>query len=125
MAEANRFASLLSDEKERYSLAEACLLIAEDAYPNLDVPHYLAEIERMAARLRGRLPAGDPEEKIIGLNQYLFDELGFTGNADDYYDPRNSYLNEVLERRVGIPISLSIVYMEVGRKIGLPLEGVS
>ena len=125
MADADRFATLLADEKERYSLAEACLLIAEDAYPNLDVQHYLAEIERMAARLRGRLPTGDPEEKVIALNQFLFDELGFTGNADDYYDPRNSYLNEVLDRRVGIPISLSIVYMEVGRKIGLPLEGVS
>ena len=125
MAHGDRFATLLADEKERYSLAEACLLIAEDAYPNLDVQHYLAEIERMAARLRGRLPAGDPEEKIIALNQFLFDELGFTGNADNYYDPRNSYLNEVLDRRVGIPISLSIVYMEIGRKIGLPLEGVS
>lgn len=125
MADIQRFASLIADEKERYSLVEACLLIAEDAYPRLDVNHYLAEIERMAARLRGRLPVGDPEEKVIALNQFLFDELGFSGNADDYYDPRNSYLNEVLERRVGIPISLSIVYMEVGRKVGLPLEGVS
>jgi len=125
LADIQRFASLIADEKERYSLVEACLLIAEDAYPRLDVNHYLAEIERMAARLRGRLPVGDPEEKVIALNQFLFDELGFSGNADDYYDPRNSYLNEVLERRVGIPISLSIVYMEVGRKVGLPLEGVS
>lgn len=125
MADIQRFASLIADEKERYSLVEACLLIAEDAYPRLDVNHYLAEIERMAARLRGRLPVGDPEEKVIALNQFLFDELGFSGNADDYYDPRNSYLNEVLERRVGIPISLSILYMEVGRKVGLPLEGVS
>ena len=125
MADIGRFASLIADEKERYSLAEACLLIAEDAYPRLDVNHYLAEIERMAARLRGRLPVGDPEGKVVALNQFLFDELGFSGNVDDYYDPRNSYLNEVLERKVGIPISLSIVYMEVGRKIGLPLEGVS
>ncbi len=125
MAGLERFAGLLSDQKDRYSLAEACLMIAEDAYPGLDIGHYLAEIERMAARLRGRLPTGDAEEKIIALNQFLFDELGFSGNADNYYDPRNSYLNEVLDRRVGIPISLSIVYMEIGRKIGLPLEGVS
>jgi len=125
MPDGERFAALIADEKERYSLAEACLLIAEDAYPGLDVQHYLAEIERMAARLRGRVKGGDPEEKVIALNQFLFDDLGFTGNADDYYDPRNSYLNEVLDRRVGIPISLSIVYMEVGRKIGLPLGGVS
>jgi regulator of sirC expression with transglutaminase-like and TPR domain len=125
MADTEKFAALLAVEKERYSLAEACLLIAEDAYPRLDIEHYLAEIERMAARLRGRLPVGDPEEKVIALNHLLFDELGFSGNADDYYDPRNSYLNEVLERKVGIPITLSIVYMEVGRKVGLPLEGVS
>ena len=125
MADGERFAALVADEKERYSLAEACLLLAEDAYPGLDIQHYLAEIERMAARLRGRVKEVDPEEKVMALNQFLFDELGFTGNADDYYDPRNSYLNEVLERRVGIPISLAIVYMEIGRKIGLPLGGVS
>ena len=126
MAQTDRFAELLADEKDRYSLAEACLLVAEDAYQGLDVNRYLAEIERMAARLRGRLPPGaDAEEKVIALNQFLFDDLGFSGNAEDYYDPRNSYLNEVIERRRGIPISLSILYMEVGRKIGLPLEGIS
>ncbi|MEO8204325.1 MAG: SirB1 family protein [Betaproteobacteria bacterium] len=126
MADPDRFATLLADQKDRYSLAEACLLIATDAYPRLDVDHYLAEIERMAARLRGRLPpSGDPEEKVIALNQFLFEDLGFSGNVDDYYDPRNSYLNEVIERRVGIPISLSVIYMEIGRKIGLPFEGVS
>jgi regulator of sirC expression with transglutaminase-like and TPR domain len=126
VAQTDRFAELLADEKDRYSLAEACLLVAEDAYQGLDVNRYLAEIERMAARLRGRLPPGaDAEEKVIALNQFLFDDLGYSGNAEDYYDPRNSYLNEVIERRRGIPISLSILYMEVGRKIGLPLEGIS
>ena len=126
MAATDRFADLLADERDRYSLAEACLLVAADAYRDLDVNRYLGEIERMAARLRGRLPRGaDAEEKVIALNQFLFDDLEFSGNADDYYDPRNSYLNEVIERRRGIPISLSILYMEVGRKIGLPLEGIS
>ena len=126
MAATDRFADLLADERDRYSLAEACLLVAADAYRDLDVNRYLGEIERMAARLRGRLPPGaDAEEKVIALNQFLFDDLGFSGNADDYYDPRNSYLNEVIERRRGIPLSLSILYMEVGRKIGLPLEGIS
>lgn len=126
MAQTDRFAELMKDEKDRYSLAEACLLIAEDAYQGLDVNRYLAEIERMAARLRGRLPPGaDAEAKVIALNQFLFDDLGYSGNAEDYYDPRNSYLNQVIERRRGIPISLSILYMEVGRKIGLPLEGIS
>jgi len=126
MADTDLLAELLSAGEGRYSLAEACLLIAGDAYPDLDVNRYLAEIERIAARLRGRLAQGaDGEERVVALNQYLFNELGFYGNADDYYDPRNSYLNEVIERRRGIPISLCILYMEVGRKIGLPLEGVS
>jgi regulator of sirC expression with transglutaminase-like and TPR domain len=126
VAESERFAELLADEKNRHSLAEACLLIAADAYDGLDVNRYLGEIERMAARLRGRLPpSADAEEKVIALNQFLFDDLGYSGNAEDYYDPRNSYLNEVIERRRGIPISLSILYMEIGRKIGLPLEGIS
>lgn len=122
----DRFAVLLAGGNDGFGLAEACLTIAADAYPGLDVDHYLGEIERMAARLRGRLPhAPDAEAKVIALNQFLFDDLGFRGNAEDYYDPRNSYLNEVIERRCGIPISLSILYMEIGRKIGLPLEGVS
>jgi regulator of sirC expression with transglutaminase-like and TPR domain len=62
---------------------------------------------------------------LVELNQFLFDELGFHGNARDYYDPRNSYLNEVLDRRTGIPLTLSVLYLEVGRRIGLALEGVS
>ena len=62
---------------------------------------------------------------MIALNEFLFDDLGFIGNTDDYYDPRNSYLNEVIDRRRGIPITLSVLYMEIGRCIGLPLEGVS
>jgi regulator of sirC expression with transglutaminase-like and TPR domain len=122
----SEFAALIADEKDRYSLAEACLFIAQDVYPDLDVQHYMAEIERMAARLRGRLsPDADAQAKVESLNEFLFEDLGFAGDGDDYYDPRNSYLNEVLERRRGIPITLSIVYMELGRKIGLPLEGIS
>ncbi len=123
---ADRFAELVAGGGDDFNLAQACLMLAEDAYPGLDVNHYLGEIERLAARLRGRLPqACDAEEKVIALNQFLFDDLGFSGNTDDYYDPRNSYLNEVIDRRCGIPISLSILYMEIGRKIGLPLTGVS
>lgn len=121
-----RFDELMRCDDARIDLAEACLLIAEDAYPGLRVEHYLGEIERMAIRLRSRLPQSNgAEERIIALNQFLFDDLGFRGNAKDFYDARNSYLNEVIERRVGIPITLSILYMEVGRRIGLPLEGVS
>ena len=121
-----KFQELLSSEDARIDLARACLMIAEDAYPKLDVERYLGEIERLAMRLRRRIPQGfGAEERLAALNQYLFEELGFSGNTNEYYDPRNSYLNEVIDRRIGIPITLSILYMELGRRIGLPLEGVS
>ena len=120
------FAQLLGGDDSRIDLARACLMIAQDAYPGLDVDRYLGDIERMAIRLRARMPqANAAEEKVVALNQFLFDDLGYWGNTDDYYDPRNSYLNEVIDRKTGTPISLSILYMELGRRIGLPLEGVS
>jgi regulator of sirC expression with transglutaminase-like and TPR domain len=120
------FAQALAREDARIDLAQACLMIAQDAYPRLEVERYLGEIERMALRLRARLPAaGGAEESIVALNEFLFEDLGFWGNTDDYYDPRNSYLNEVIDRKTGIPITLSILYMEIGRRIGLPLDGVS
>ena len=120
------FTALLSREDGRIELARACLQIAEDAYPGLDVDGYVGEIERFAKRLRARLaPGAAAEDRVIALNEFLFDDLGFRGNADDYYDPRNSYLNEVLDRRKGIPITLSVLYLEIGRRIELPLEGVS
>jgi regulator of sirC expression with transglutaminase-like and TPR domain len=122
----DRFAELMAREDAAIDLARACLLIAQDAYPALDVEGYLGEIERLGARLRGRLPGTeDAEARIAALNEFLFAELGYTGNADNYYDPRNSYLNEVLDRRTGIPLTLSVLYMEVGRRVGLGLEGVS
>src|SRR4051812_26816935 len=117
---------MLARDDARIDLARACLMIAQDAYPELDLERYLGEIERMALRLRSRLPqANGAEERIVALNEFLFGELGFRGNAGDYYDPRNSYLNEVIERRTGIPITLAVLYMELGRRIGLPLQGVS
>jgi regulator of sirC expression with transglutaminase-like and TPR domain len=126
MGAPDRFAELLARDEAEIDLARACLMIAEDAYPALDVDGYLGEIERLAARLRGRLPTGEGAEgRVLALNRFLFDELGYSGNADHYYDPRNSYLNEVLDRRTGIPITLSIVYLELGWRVGLALEGVS
>jgi regulator of sirC expression with transglutaminase-like and TPR domain len=120
------FAELVGREGARIDLALACLMIAEDAYPGLDTQRYLGELDAIAQRLRVRMPQrASAEDRIVALNQLLFDDLGYRGNTDDYYDPRNSYLNEVLERRTGIPITLSIVYMEVGRRAGLSLEGVS
>lgn len=120
------FAQVLAPKDPRIDLARACLMIAEDAYPGLDVERYMAEIESMALRLRARLgSAGGVEPRVIALNEFLFEELGYWGNTDDYYDPRNSYLNDVIDRKTGIPITMSILYMEIGRRIGLPLEGIS
>jgi len=111
---------------EDVSLAEGALWIAAAEYPDLEVDVYLKRLHEMATTLRGRLRADiATAEKLLALNHYLFNELGFAGNAEDYYDPRNNFLNEVLERRLGIPITLGVVYIEVGRRIGLGLHGVS
>ena len=120
------FAALLASGESRIDRARACLMIAEDTYPGISIERYLGDLERLALRLRGRMPQTlRAEERVIALNQFLFDDLGYWGNTDDYYDPRNSYLNEVMDRKTGIPITLAILYMEVGRRVGLPLEGVS
>jgi regulator of sirC expression with transglutaminase-like and TPR domain len=119
-----QFAELVSTDQ--FNLAEASLLIAQDVYPKLDVARYLGQLDDIAAAIRRRI-AEDAfaEQKVLALNYYLFNEMRFVGNVEDYYDPRNSYLNEVLERRTGIPLTLSIVYVEVGKRLGLNLKGVS
>jgi regulator of sirC expression with transglutaminase-like and TPR domain len=121
-----RFRELIDRPDEQVDLAEAALLIAKNANQKLDVGQYLARIDQLADALCTRLPSPSSDaERILALNRFLFEEQGFGPNLEDYYDLRNSFLNEVLERRVGIPISLSVVYMEVGRRIGLELRGVS
>ena len=125
-AAAARFRDLIDRPEDEIDLAEAALLIAKGVNAALDVDAYLSQIEGLARQLEQRLPESvDPTERILALNRFLFDEQGFAPNVEDYYDPRNSFLNEVLERRVGIPISLSILYIEIGRRVGLPLRGVS
>jgi regulator of sirC expression with transglutaminase-like and TPR domain len=120
------FANALATEDARIDLAHACLMIAQDAYPELAVERYLGDIERMALRLRARMPQSyGAEARVAALNEYLYEDLGYRGNTEAYYDPRNSYLNEVMDRRTGIPITLGVLYMVLGRRIGLPLEGVS
>lgn len=122
----NRLTALLQRPEDELNLAEGALLVAADEYPALDVDRYLACLDRLAARVRGRLPrAATFEDTVVALNDLLFEEEGFRGNTEDYYDPRNSFLNEVLDRKLGIPITLSIVYMETGRRLGLTLQGVS
>ena len=119
------FARLVSRPEPAIDLAEAALLIAKEEYPDLEVTQYLARLDCLADELRDRGDGtGDPHRLIVGLGDYLFREQGFRGNADDYYDPRNSFLNEVLDRRMGIPITLSTIYMEVARRLGVRLHGV-
>ena len=120
----DQFAELVS--REQFDLARASLLLAQDAYPGVDVDACIAGIDDIAARIRRRVSEDAfPAQKLHALNFHLFDELKFSGNVEDYYDPRNSYLNQVLERRVGIPITLSVLYLEVAQRIGLELRGVS
>lgn len=106
-------------------LGRAALYIAQEDYPGLAIEPYLAQLDQMAAVVAERL-AGDrvPMRVIRSINQHLFTELGFAGNRDDYYDPRNSFLNEVLDRRLGIPITLSLVYLEVAKRLDFPMVGV-
>ena len=111
--------------REPIDLARAALAIAHEEYPDLDEARYLRALDDLAAQVVRGLPPGALAERRVGrLTSVLFHELGFSGNEADYYDPRNSFLNEVIERRTGIPISLSVLYMEVGRRCGLRADGV-
>jgi len=112
-------------ERPVVPLDEAALAIAAEEYPGLDAAAYLARLDALGALVRQR--AGRPQRaagRLRALCDVLFEELGFRGNGEAYYDPRNSFLNEVLDRRLGIPISLSLLLMEVGRRVGLSLHGV-
>jgi len=121
----SRLEHLLARPDPEVDLAEAALLVAAEEYDGLDVRAYLARLDEMGAALRQRLDDEPrPERAIMALNHYLFQEQGFRGNNEQYYDARNSYLNEVIERRTGIPITLCTVFMEVGRRAGLEVEGV-
>ena len=113
-------------------LADAALVIARIEYPRLDAPAYLDRLDRMGDAARRRIcrhvdETGDasPLSRVRGFNAYLFDEQRFVGNREHYEDPRNSCLNEVLDRRTGIPITLSVVYMEVGLRAGLQIDGIN
>ncbi len=121
-----RFRDAVAAERVRINLAEAALLCAQDAYPELDIPDTIKRIDGLAETLKRRLPADfSTTHRLLALNNYLFRELGFSGDAENYYDPRNSFLNDVLMRKTGIPITLSILYIEIGTRLGLKLKGVS
>lgn len=107
-------------------LLETSLLIARDEYPRLDPDLYDTLAQSYAEHLRHEIDSIDAWPlKMAAINHHLFEELGYTGNHDEYYDPRNSYMNQVFERRLGNPVSLAMVQMEVARRLGVPLDGVS
>jgi regulator of sirC expression with transglutaminase-like and TPR domain len=126
------FAHVADRPDGEIDLPSAALLIAEDAYPGLDVASYLERLAELGERARRRLqdmskpgdPLGQAELKVTRVLELLFGELGFHGNDDDYYDPRNSYLNEVIDRRTGIPITLALVVIDTLRRCGLEAHGV-
>jgi regulator of sirC expression with transglutaminase-like and TPR domain len=121
-----RFRQVMSGPDEAINLAEAALLIATEEYRDLDIAAYLARLDQLGATLKRRLrPDIGPADTIVALNRFLFEEHGFSGDAADYYDPRNSFLNDVLDRKRGIPITLALIYIEIGRRVGLAVQGIS
>lgn len=120
------WSSLAALDDADVPLLGTALLIARDEYPDLDPHHYEAMLTQHVDQLRPRLAQIEPwPMRMMAINEYLFDEVGYAGNHDEYCDPRNSYLNEVFERRLGIPISLALVQIEVARRLDMPLDGVS
>jgi len=119
------FAAAVNRSDGTVDLATSALLIARLEYPSLETRPYLRRLDDMARTIHSRLDEGaDPQTRLAALCVYLFEEEGFRGNNEEYYDPRNSFLNDVLDRRVGIPITLSTVFIEVGQRTGLEVSGV-
>ncbi|HBD20571.1 MAG TPA: hypothetical protein DC063_11140 [Arenimonas sp.] len=119
----NTLATLGDDE---LPLLDTALLIARDEYPDLDPAGYSAQVDTYADALRPKLEGDvDLPARLTAINRYLFEEVGFAGNNQQYDDPRNSYLNQVVDRKLGIPISLAVIQIEVTRRLGMPLDGVS
>jgi len=115
----------IQQSDKHINLAKAALYIAQEEYPRLDPQEYLNALDTMAGELRERLPPEYYPLKVIQtINQYLYDDLGFQGNKNNYYDPCNSFLNDVIDKRQGIPISLALVYVEIAQRINFPMEGI-
>jgi regulator of sirC expression with transglutaminase-like and TPR domain len=119
-------AAALSGGDDSLDLARVLLLIAAEERPELDVDAYLGRLDALAAAIRPRLSGDEGPAAVLGtINGHLFRELGFRGNREQYQDPRNSFLDAVLDRRTGIPITLSVVYLEVAGRLGHRLVGVN
>jgi regulator of sirC expression with transglutaminase-like and TPR domain len=118
------FASAVQRPEGEIRLARAALLIAAAEQPALDVDGYLGRLDALADAALPARRVTDPLARLHRLREFLFEELGFAGDRTDYFAPRNSHLNEVLDRRLGIPITLSLVLIEVGKRLGLEMEGI-
>ena len=121
-----RFLAELSQGDDQINLAGAALMVAREEYLQLPEERYLSQLDLLAEETRDRLD--DETAPLLVLQELLntlYNRHGFRGNRDAYYDPRNSFLNDVLDRRLGIPLTLGIVVLEVGWRLGLPLEGVN
>lgn len=120
------FAHVVYRSEDELDLGQAALLIAEPEYPELNIAEYLLDLDNLAQAARPRLAGlSDPSAQAAALVQYLLEEEGFRGNTAEYDDPRNSFVNEVLDRRLGIPITLSVVMIEVARRLSIALRGIS
>jgi regulator of sirC expression with transglutaminase-like and TPR domain len=121
----NRFLAFCLKHGEEFELEESVWLLAQTQYPDINVEAYQALLDSFAAELRERLYlTREPKEVLTRINAYLFEELGFSGNEENYYDPENSYLNRVMDRRTGNPINLSLLYMLLARRLRLPVTGI-
>ena len=119
------FQDIAALDEEAFPLDRASLIMALEEYPNLDVQEYLRRLDTLAARVEVLVGEdSNPINTIECINQVLFVQEGLRGNDEDYYDPRNSFLNEVFDRRLGIPISLSVIFIEVAKRIGFQIEGI-
>jgi len=118
------FASLVQSDAH-FPLLEAVASLAQDEYPELDIQEVLGHVDQLGNRLKKRLPAdAGALQKLRLLNKFFFDEHGFGGNLNNYYDPDNSYLHVMLRTRRGIPISLAVLWLELAQSIGLRAQGV-
>ncbi|HLH55673.1 MAG TPA: transglutaminase-like domain-containing protein [Verrucomicrobiae bacterium] len=121
----NEFLAFCLKHGETLDLETGAWKLAQTQYPDINIAGYQALLDSYARDLQEEmLDAAEPEDRLSALNGYLFDELGFNGNEDQYYDPENSYLNRVLDRRTGNPINLCTVYLLLARRLGLPLTGI-
>ena len=121
----NRFLGFCLKHGEEFDLEEGVWLLAQTQYPDINIEAYQALLDSFAAELRERLDlTREPKEVLTRINSYLFEELGFSGNEENYYDPENSYLNRVIDRRTGNPINLSLLYMLLARRLRLPVTGI-